>query len=186
MRIFFLLIPTLLFSVAKPGFFNGFKNRHFVETGSYEGEGIDKALSAGFEEIHSIEISEEYYLQCKEKFKKSPNVHLFLGDSATVLEDVIREIVEPITFWLDGHFSGGGTGRGETNTPILGELEAIRRHPVKTHTILIDDVRLFGTSEFDEIPLQAILDKIYEINPRYRISFATGYQARDILIAVLE
>ena len=34
-----------------------YKNSVFLETGTYQGDGIKKALEAGFEKIYSIEIN---------------------------------------------------------------------------------------------------------------------------------
>lgn len=177
------LVPAFLFSWAKPEFFNQFPNRYFVETGSYAGEGIEMALQAGFTEIHSIELAECWYNECLKKFELYPNVHLWFGDSGLILDQVIEGIQEPITFWLDGHWSGGTTAKGPSSTPILKELEAIQRHPIKTHTILIDDIRCFGTSDFDLIELSQIIQKILEINPNYTITYQDGFQTNDILIA---
>jgi len=183
LRTIFFILPSLLFSYACPELFNKFPNHYFVETGSLEGAGIEGALKAGFSEIHSIELFERWYLLCTEKFKQNPNVHLWQGDSSVVLEEVISEIREPITFWLDGHWSGQGTALGETKTPIMKELEAIQRHPIKTHTILIDDVRCFGTDDFDFIQLSEVTDKILEINPNYVITYESGRFPMDILVA---
>lgn len=170
-------------ATAPPGFFKKFPNRFFVETGSYEGEGISQAVNAGFAEIHSIELSELFYAKCQERFKNQSNVHLWLGDSGVILQNIISTISEPITFWLDGHWSGEPTARGKTNTPILEELNAIQRHPIKTHIILIDDVRCFGQEEFDYIKLSGIIRKIFEINRNYKITYARGHKHNDILVA---
>lgn len=70
-------------------------------------------------------------------------------------------------------------------SPILQELEAIKNHPIKNHTILIDDVRMFGTRDFDGVTLDQITDKLREINPNYSIFFEKGYQANDILVACI-
>lgn len=176
-------VPFCLWPWANPGFFERYKHRYFVETGSYDGGGIALAVDAGFQEIHSIELAERYYKECMDRFAKHPNIHLWLGDSGKMLTQVIEKIDEPITFWLDAHWSDGATARGDSNTPILKELEAIQRHPVKTHTILIDDVRQFGKWEHDFIPLQAILQKLYEINPNYVITYEDGFRPKDILVA---
>ena len=174
---------SFLCATAPPGFFKRFPNRFFVETGSYDGEGIAQAIQAGFPEIHSIELSELFHAKCRERYSKQSNVHLWLGDSGEILETVIGAIPKPITFWLDGHWSGDPTARGKTNTPILLELEAIQRHPIKTHTILIDDIRCFGCEEFDFIKLSTIVRKIYQINGKYRITYARGHRHNDILVA---
>jgi hypothetical protein len=46
-------------------------------------------------------------------------------------------------FWLDGHYSGGITAKGRTDTPVAEELEHILTHPVMGHVVLIDDARCF-------------------------------------------
>jgi len=163
--------------------FRKYPNKYFVETGTYVGDGIQNALQAQFREIYSIELSPYHYQCSSDRFHGCPNVHLFLGNSASMLSQVLNQIDAPATFWLDSNYSSGNTARGETNTPILQELEAIALHPIKTHTILIDDVRLFGSIEFDFIELEEITAKIFEINPNYRISFEDGYVMRDVLVA---
>lgn len=47
-------------------------------------------------------------------------------------------------FWLDGHYSGEGTAKGDKETPILEELKCILNKNDYKHVILIDDARLFG------------------------------------------
>lgn len=181
--IWLFLLPWFVFGTASQGLFKKFPNRYFVETGSYEGDGIAQALSAGFAEVHSIELSDTLYRQCQERFAAEPKVHLWHGDSGVVLKEAIAKIDGPITFWLDGHFSYGKTAKGKTNTPLLHELEIIKNHPVKNHTILIDDVRLFGSESFDFIQMALIQEKIKEINSQYRIRFEKGFQSNDILVA---
>lgn len=164
--------------------FKKYKNKYFVESGTYEGDGITNALIAGFKEIYSIELAPYFYEKALKKFRKNKNVHIILGDSGTVLWEVIKDIDEPITFWLDGHYSGGNTGIGSNGyTPILQELDCIRRHHIKDHTILIDDVRLFGTAEFDFVTTDEILQILQEINPAYEFRYEEGCIHGDVLVA---
>jgi len=163
--------------------FAKYPNKYFVESGSYRGDGIQMALDAGFKNIYSIELGLNFYKNCCVRFASRPKVKLFLGSSAEMMPVVLKNIDAPATFWLDGHYSGANTAKADTNTPILAELEAIRKHPIKTHTILIDDVRLFGTIEFDFIELQEIIQKILEINPKYQITYEDGYISNDVLVA---
>jgi hypothetical protein len=65
-----------------------------------------------------------------------------------VLLTVLQKLREPTLFWLDGHWSGGITAKGEKETPIVAECEAVLSHPVRGHVILIDDARCF-TGEND-------------------------------------
>lgn len=182
-----LLFPMIAFPFAPGGFFQQFPNRYFIETGTWEGHGVLLAVMANcFQEIHTIELAETFYTRNKigEMNHSNPPVHVWYGDSGIVLGDVLKGINEPATIWLDAHYSGNDTARGESNTPILRELECIKNHPIKTHTILIDDIRLFGTPEFDNIPLDTIISKLKEINPSYKISIKDGLNSpKDILVA---
>ena len=163
-------------------FFCQYKNNYFVETGSYHGAGISQAVAAGFTHVISIELSEKYHTLCRDKFKDMPNVKLILGDSALELARVIAQISAPITFWLDGHSSGGdtacGVGYRVPGAPIYEELAAIAQHPLKTHTLLIDDVH-----QLDKEFIAAVL----AVNPHYTLKLVRGAQPDGfILIAQLE
>lgn len=179
----FLLSLQSLYSVTTTEVFRSHLKRVFVETGSIQGDGVQKALDAGFEEVYSIELAPHLYEHCCERFKNNPHVHLFLGDSSEGLKVILKKINEPVTFWLDGHYSWGETARGESNTPLLKELEIIANQPIKTHTILIDDVRCFGTTEFDDIDKNTIVKKLLAINSHYTLSYEDGYQKNDVLVA---
>jgi len=180
---FLVLIHPWIHAGTTTEVFLKFSNKYFIETGSYQGDGIQQALDAKFQEIYSIELAPCHYEYSMKRFCSCSNVHLRFGDSAQILSEVLREIDAPATFWLDGNYSGGTTAKGQTNTPLLKELEAIRKHPIKTHTILIDDVRLLGTAEFDHIKLDQVIQMILEINPKYQISFEHGYVRNDVLVA---
>lgn len=164
--------------------FAKYPNAYFIETGTSWGNGVQMALDAGFDEIYSIELNPLSYEICRNRFDSDIRVTLIEGDSAYILPVLLPYIHVPMTFWLDGHYSPGNiSSKGDTNTPILAELEAIGQHPIKTHTILIDDVRLFGTQEFDHISLDDIIQKILEINPNYTFFFEDGYVPNDVLVA---
>lgn len=119
-------------------------NDIFIETGSFVGDGIQAALNLGFKRIHSIELSEKYYRICKKRFESNPNVTIHLGDSGVILENIIKDIDEGITFWLDGHYSSADTACAKDYcSPIQQELEAIRKHSHPDHVIMIDDMKDF-------------------------------------------
>ncbi|HSX26196.1 MAG TPA: hypothetical protein VLE89_04225 [Chlamydiales bacterium] len=156
--------------------------RIFFETGTAGGGGVYMAILAGYEEIYSGEINPELYNCALSRLKEERNVHLYLGDSAQILERVLPLIDEPVLFWLDAHCPGEGLHLSE-NCPVLRELQAIGAHSIKTHTILVDDVRVFGTHFYDYIPLSAVVDAIMKINPDYVISFEDGFVKNDVLVA---
>ena len=111
------------------------------------------------------------------------NVHIFMGNSGTILPKIIKQIPtnKTITFWLDAHYSGGQTSFFEKKCPILDELNSIKEHIIKEHTILIDDMRLFGTEAHDNIQISEITDLILSINPNYKFTFEG-----DILVAEVQ
>ncbi len=113
-----------------------------VETGTFLGDMI-YAMKDHFKEIYSIELSETLHDKAKLAFQKYPHIHLVAGDSATALDFVLRDIKGRCLFWLDGHYSGGITALADVRSPIRAEIEAILRHPVKGHVILIDDAICF-------------------------------------------
>lgn len=113
-----------------------------VETGSYKGEMI-YAQFPFFDQIFSIELSENLFNDCLKKFKDYPNVFLYQGDSGDVLFQIIPLLKESSMFWLDAHYSAGITARGEIDCPIEKELEAIGKSRFE-HIIVIDDVKDFN------------------------------------------
>jgi hypothetical protein len=96
-----------------------------------------------FQQIYSIEIDRELYSAAVRLFRHRRHVHLVLGDSGDALPRVLSEVRQPAIFWLDGHYSGGTTGRGALDSPIAKELAHIWKHDRFEHIILIDDARHF-------------------------------------------
>lgn len=157
---------------------------NFVETGSLVGDGIQKAIDSGYKNIYSIELSNSYYNVCKDRFKLNANVNLIYGDSAEVLKEVIKGIDGQITFWLDGHHSGGDTALGNCWSPLIQELDQIKNHEMKNHNILIDDMRCWEvTSNLYDFCKDDILKKLKEINVLYEFIYEDGFIKDDILVA---
>lgn len=169
-----LLSVTHLKTNMSPEGFERFPNYYFVETGTYGGAGIDLALRTNhYTEIHSLEISPRFVSQAKARFRVYKHVHVHQGDSGKYLWKVIKNMNKPITFWLDGH-RGTPDPNGGKNTPLLQELDQIKRHSIKTHTIVIDDMHCCNTELFDFIDHEQIISKIMEINPNYTIYYVDG------------
>ena len=166
--------------------FRRHKNDVFIETGSLIGDGVQFALEAGFPEVISIELSDKYFEETRKRFESNPKVKIIHGDSYKVLPDVIRGIDKRITFWLDGRHSCGDTALGDYWTPLMQELDAIKEHPIKDHTIMIDDMRCWEEPN----PVHGffkddIYKKLEEINPEYKFEFLDGHQEKDILVAYI-
>lgn len=162
-----------------------YKNPIFFETGTYLGDSVDLALKVGFSKIISVEIEEYLQKENITKFKQQIDegkVELVIGDTILVMEDIIKKINQPTTFWLDAHVDRGITGIKKC--PLYEELNFIAKSNIKTHTILIDDVRLFGSGNWgDGISMGEIKNKILQINPNYNITFEDGHVPYDILVA---
>jgi len=122
-----------------------------VETGTYLGD-MMQAQKENFEKLYSIELSKELWERAVNRFRKDPNVEIINGDSGKVLFTLVPAFREPVLFWLDGHYSGGITAKGETECPVFLELDAILIPGAPKHVILIDDARLFnGTNDYPTI-----------------------------------
>jgi hypothetical protein len=128
----------------------------FVETGTYYGDMVE-AMRNLFDKIYSIELSQEFYIKAKKRFKSEKNIKLIQGNSGKELQMIMKEIDKPALFWLDGHYSGGATERGEKDTPIWEELRSILAEQNLGHVIIIDDARLFGTD-----PAYPTIEKVKE------------------------
>lgn len=169
--------------------FKEFKNRVFVETGSFRGDGIQLALDADFEVIRSIDISVENVQFCSNRFDvhnpATPGViDLWVGDSAHWLERMIRGINEPITFWLDSHWQMfDNEPQGRNPWPLLAELSQIREHPIKTHTIIIDDMLMLTHPGVTGWTKELIEQHLLWINPAYQFEYFSNPVIDSILVA---
>jgi len=139
-----------------------YRPRVFIETGTYHGE-MPWAMMEHFPVLHTIELYAPFAQAAREKFRNNPKVTCHEGDSTVVLPRLRSNINEPCLFWLDGHSNGVESGKGELESPILAELQAIMHHPVDNHIILIDDALMFDHGK--GYPSLAKVQKL--VQPRY-------------------
>ena len=157
----------------------------FVETGTRTGDGVQTALNSGYSKIISIEIYEAHYQSSKNRFKHLPNVKIVKGDSGIILGEVISDINEPMTFWLDAHLKQAEDSEiGVKDYPIIEELSHIKNHPIKNHVILIDDIRCWNSID-ESLMLDSVIEYIKTINPNYSIERLDGETPSDILLAII-
>jgi hypothetical protein len=138
-----------------------------VETGTYLGDTL-YMLYPVFENLYSIELSPHYHARAQERFRRMPKVHLMQGDSGKEMSSLVPRLQKPALFWLDGHYSGGATAKGDKECPVLEELDAIFRSP-HNHVIYIDDARLF-TGEDDYPSLDELWQLVLRSKPGYTMS----------------
>lgn len=113
-----------------------------VETGTYQGDMV-QAMRKHFNQIYSIELDKALAERAQKRFSGIGKIQILQGDSAQVLPQVLAKIHEPALFWLDGHFSGGQTAKGDLDTPIVAELNSIFSAHLPSFVIIIDDARCF-------------------------------------------
>ncbi len=154
----------------------------FIETGTLYGDTVD-LMKDTFDSIHSIEINQQLYLNAVNKYNNDKNVFLWLGDSPDIIPQILKMVNDPAVFWLDGHASGPLPGGKYGGCPLIQELMAIKNHFINTHTIFIDDVRLFGSAEWSFVTKQQVLDILFDINHGYIVEYLDGEIENDVLVA---
>jgi len=152
--------------------------RVFIETGTYYGDTV-AAIKDMYTSVISIEVDEAFYKKACIRFATDKNVRIVLGDCASELPAILSGLQEPAVFWLDGHYSGGETGKGEIEDPILISLNQIASHPVKEHVIFVDDARTFDGRE-GRPDISDVFNFIKKIDSRYIIRVQN-----DIIVATV-
>lgn len=155
------------------------KYNYFIETGTLNGE-TTFSLEPYFNNLITIEYSEHYYNNTKQKYKGN-KINFILGDSSIVFNDLLPTITSSAIFFLDGHWSSGNTGKSEKDCPLMEEMLHINNLFQHEAIIIIDDYRLFGQSiktgleqDWSEINKETLLDvinsrinKIYHLDSEY-------------------
>ena len=112
----------------------------FVETGTLHGA-TAKWAAERFEQVITIELSEDLYKRATETLAPYSNVKVLFGHTRSRLAELAATL-PPSIVWLDAHYSGGGTAGAEDECPILGEIEALLPSWDRMF-VLVDDARYF-------------------------------------------
>ena len=145
-----------------------YKTEVFIETGT---AGADTVLHLEkyFKKLYTIELDPTLYHQAKAKTGSNEKIVCLQGDSGAVIAEILKELDAPATFWLDAHYSGEGTAKGQIDTPIMNELRSILSHKIRNHVIIIDDARDFnGTNDYPTI--EQVVEMIKAEAPWYEFS----------------
>ncbi len=140
----------------------------FIETGTSYGDMIE-AQKKNFDRLYSIELGEDLWKRAVKRFRRDANVTLLRGDSGKVLEKITSDLNEPAIFWLDGHYSGGITAKGDKECPILEEINAIFKFKNIDHILLVDDARSFD-GQLDYPAMEELTNQIKTKNNKYEVS----------------
>lgn len=133
-----------------------------VETGTYLGDMI-WAQQNNFEHIYSIELDRDLALAAQKRFKKNKKISIFQGNSGKILSKLVPTISQNAIFWIDAHYSGGITARGDKDCPVYEELKAILSASIE-HVLLIDDARHF-IGERDYPTVEGVVNFVRNIYP---------------------
>lgn len=160
----------------------------FFETGTYFGDAARAASDAGFKRVITVELQERLFLSAREMSKNYPKIEFHLGDSPSVMKEILPLLDGRITFWLDAHIDGGNYEQGKTPEirpcPLYEELETIKKLKRKDHIILIDDMRIIGNVGWGKNTYKLEIEKIIkQINENYKIFYIDGYEFNDIMVA---
>lgn len=156
-----------------------YKCEILIETGTYLGDTVF-SQKENFKRIISIELSDKLHKAAERRFRKYAHINILKGNSGDLLPFIMPDIKERSLLWLDGHFSGGATARGEKESPIFRELDAVFSNNNLLHIILIDDARLF-VGKRDYPTFDELKDYVRTKNPDYKISVET-----DIIILTIK
>lgn len=153
---------------------------YFVETGTSGGNAVAHASKKDYKGIRTVELDEELReVHAKRKLNK---VEFYYGDSREKLAEMIADIDGKIFFFLDAHTSPNIELRKQFgNLPILEELEVIKQHPRKDHTIVIDDLTTFGQPVFNDVTEDDLKTQLLSINSDYKFKVEGNHG--EVLVA---
>lgn len=113
----------------------------FFETGTGFGDTAVWA-SMHFERVITTEAAPGVYAIGRTKLMPIAHVLALLGDSRGYIRDLLPSL-PPTLFWLDAHYSGGGSHGEHEQCPLVGEIDAVAA-TLDRNVVMIDDVRLFA------------------------------------------
>ena len=148
----------------------------YIETGVYRGETVSYIFEAkslkiiNVTDIYGMELGKDLANKLIKKYERYANVHIYEGDTVKILPTILENINDRALFWLDAHYSGHDTARGNVDCPLLKELEIIKKHNINNHVILIDDARTFHDKDNKSWPsLRRVYNGVKRINDNYNI-----------------
>jgi len=129
---------------------NAIMGSTFIETGTFLGSTTEYAAKFS-NRVISLEPDEYLFKKAKEVLIRFKNIEILHGTSEDVFPKIIPTLSGDITFWLDGHYSGGVTYQSIKDTPIVLELNEIEKNMKNFArlSIMVDDFRLFNPLEIE-------------------------------------
>lgn len=126
-----------------------------IETGTFRGVMAARCARA-FKTVLTVELDAKLAAQAKAFLASHRNVTVYQGDAVALLPQMLAHPgAGRCVVFLDAHYSGGDTARGEVPEPAIAELDILARHRDRIAGIVMDDFRCFGVE--DGFPTKAQL-----------------------------
>lgn len=153
------------------------KNKTFIESGTFLGNGVYRAFSAGYTKVYTCDINAECVDNAREKFVGRDLIAVN-EPSEIAFIDFLSNVDSSSLIWLDGHMMPdiyGGIRSYTTREnleycPLIKEIDIIKKSKIKNHIIVIDDFKCFETWLFDGLKFETLRNKILEINSNYKFT----------------
>lgn len=137
--------------------------RAFVETGTARGDSLAYAAQRPeFETLLSCEIEPLLAAGAVCRFNEDARVSVLRMESGLFMQLVGGSCLPPALVWLDAHYPGAGFGIKDYDAdmpehvrlPLYRELAQLRLAG-RRDVILIDDLRIYETGDYEDGPLPA-------------------------------
>jgi hypothetical protein len=124
--------------------FRARQHETLVESGTYLGD-TTAFFAPHARRVITVEVDPRLASRARQRFARIPNIEVVEGDAQEAVPRILRNLGGPALVWLDGHYSGEGTGRGLQDEPALLIVRSLREVPgLEGSTIVVDDLRTFG------------------------------------------
>lgn len=118
-------------------------HRIFVESGTYRG-GTSAHMARFADQVVTVELGDDLAAEARRRFAGT-NVTVIHGDSTVEIPKLAAACSSPPLIFLDGHFSAQDTAEGEEKEPSTTILRSLGAVAPLGSTIVIDDLRAFGS-----------------------------------------
>lgn len=118
-----------------------------IETGTFRGVMAARCARV-FATVLTVELDAKLAAQAKASLARYRNVTVYQGDAVALLPQMLAHPgAGRCVIFLDAHYSGGDTARGEIPEPAIAELDILAQRRDRIGGIVIDDFRCFGVEE---------------------------------------
>lgn len=145
--------------------------KRLVETGTGRGDSLNWAVTSGFAELHSVELTVPMFEGVQKRFDGLSQVHLQQGGSVPFLREMAALPAQPTLYFLDAHFIGGAdfglttyaeSAKDDASYPLLDELDALKAADLSQSVVIIDDARMYYEGAFQAAECPAFCRRWHE------------------------